>query len=302
MSLRSVRNGLDDYQAWATDPSPRIGLGLPFFDKRTNGGLAKAECLMVMAYSSVGKTWVALNAIVNNPLIPTVFYSLEMSWRQVVSRLTAISSGIPTWDLERLLQDGTIPPQLTETGVRYPVLLGDDRSALTLKDMRAGVEQASIKLGTQVRLVIIDYMELIGGAGMLGKAEQIDKAAQKIRELAKDCDTSVIVLHQVKMGDGSGGSEPLAIDSGKFGGHQPMDYVVGAYAPRLNRNLGRQQVAEVQEDLYLQLLKSRNGEAHPSGVRHRLDVVSGRITPYGQRQVTLPAGAVSAYQSALVVA
>lgn len=285
LTLRSVSNGIEDYRAWATDPQPRIGLGLPFFDRRTGGGLAKAECCMVMAYSSVGKTWVALNAIVNNPRVPTVFFSLEMSWRQVTSRLAAISSGVPTWDLEQMLQAGQVPQPLIDTSIVFQSLLGDDRSALTLKDMKQGVMDAGTKLGKPVRLVIIDYLELIGGAGMLGKAEQVDKAAQKIRELAKDTDTAVIVLHQVSMTNGGGGSEPLDLGSGKFGGHQPMDYVVGAYAPRLDKKLTEHQVLEVQGDLYLQLLKNRNGKAHPTGVRHLLDPTSGRITPWGEQVV-----------------
>ena len=294
MTLRSVQNGLTDYQTWATDPTPRIGMGLPFFDQRTNGGLAKAECAMFLAYSSVGKTSLALNMIAMNPRTPTVFFSLEMSWRQVVARLTAITSGIPTWELEQLLKQGTVPQQMVETGIQFPVLLGDDRSELSMKDMKQGVMDASQKLGQPIRLVVIDYLELIGGAGMLGKAEQVDKAAQKIRALAKDCDTSVVVLHQVAKTDGSGGHEPLSLDSGKFGGHHPMDYVVGAYAPRLDRKLTEQQQKNIEGEIYLQLLKNRSGKAHPAGVRHQLDPVSGRLTPFGQI-VQLPSQ-VSSFQ------
>lgn len=282
MTLRSVLHGVEDYRTWATDPTPRIGFGLPFLDSATNGGLAKAECGMVLAYSSVGKTAIALNAIANNPKTPTVFFSLEMSWRQVVARLTAILSGIPTWVLEQQFKSGTMPQQLLEVAAAYPVLLGDDRSELSMKDMKAGILDASSKLGAQVRLVVIDYLELIGGAGMLGKSEQVDRAAQKIRALAKDCDCSVLILHQVAKTDGSGGHEPLSLDSGKFGGHHPMDYVVGAYAPRLDRKLTEQQQQAVQGELYLQLLKNRSGKARPAGVRCTLDPETGRLTQFGQ--------------------
>jgi hypothetical protein len=251
---------------------------------------------MVLAYSSAGKTWIGLNAIANNPGIPTLFFSIEMSWRNVVSREVAITTGIPTWELEKILRSGETPLPYIETGIRYPFLLGDDRSEITTKDMKQAVMEAGQKLGQPIRLVIIDYLELIGGAGMLGKSEQVDKAAQKIRALAKDCDCSVIVLHQVGKTDGSGGFEPLSLDSGKYGGHQPMDYVIGAYAPRLNPKLTEHQLAEVQDDLYLQLLKNRNGKAHPQGVRHRLDQTTGRITPWGQLTVQLPGHLTSPYQ------
>jgi len=294
VTLRSVSNGLDDYRTWATDPRPRVGLGLPFFDQRTNGGLAKAECCMVLAYSSVGKTSIALNMIAQNPSVPTIFFSLEMSWRQVVARLTALTSGIPTWELEKLLKAGTPVQQVVETGIRFPLLYGDDRSELSIKDMKQGVDEARQKLGTDVGLVVIDYLELIGGAGMLGKAEAVDRAAQKIRALAKDCDTRVVVLHQVAKTDGSGGFESLSLDSGKFGGHHPMDYVIGAYAPRLDRKLTEQQQANVEGELYLQLLKNRNGKAHAAGVRHHQDPNSGLIRPWGQH--TMLPGSVSSFQ------
>lgn len=286
--LRSVQNGLQDFATWAADPRPRVGLGLPFFDGPTNGGLAKAECAMVLAYSSVGKTTIALNAIARNPKVPCVFFSLEMSWRQVVARLTAICSGIPTWELEKLLKSGDPVQQVTETGIQFPYLLGDDRSELDLKTMKNSVQEAQQKLGLEVGLVVIDYLELIGGAGMLGKSEQVDRAAQKIRALAKDCDTRVLVLHQVAKTDGSGGHEPLSLDSGKFGGHHPMDYVIGAYAPRLDRKLTEMQRDGIQTELYLQLLKNRNGKANPQGVRHFQDPLTGVVRTWGQTQVTIP--------------
>lgn len=279
-SLRDVRAGLIDYQAWSTDPTPRIGVGLPFFDGPTHGGLAKAECAMILAYSSVGKTSLALNVIVNNPLIPTVFFSIEMSWRLVVARLAAIETGTPTWELERALQEGRYPPELIATSNRYPVLLGNDQSEISVKEMKAVVEEAGRKLGKPIRLVVIDYLELIGGGGMLGKSEQVDKLTVKIRALAKDCDCSVLVLHQVGKGDGSDGHKPLSIDSGKYGGHQPFDAVIGAYAPRLNRELTESAQKDVEDEIYLQLLKNRGGTARPTGVRHRLSPVHGRLSEW----------------------
>jgi len=252
-------------------------MGLPFFDKPTRGGIAKAECAMVLAYSSVGKTSLALNWIVNNPHIPTMFFSLEMSWRLVVARLAAIHTGTPTWELEALAKGAAMPPHLVDTANRYPLLYGNDASEQTVKDMKADIIAGGQKLGRPIRLVVIDYLELIGGAGLLGKGEQVDKAAQKIRSLCKDTDTSVVVLHQVGKGDDSEGHKPLAIDSGKYGGHHPMDYVIGAYAPRLDRKLDERALKDVEDDIYLQLLKNRGGKAQPKGVRHHLSSVTGRL-------------------------
>lgn len=297
--IRSVSDGFQDYREWATDPTPRIGPGLPFFDKPTRGGIAKAECCMVLAYSSVGKTSVALNWIVANPHIPTMFFSIEMSWRLVTARLAAIDTGTPTWELEELLKHGAPVPQLQHTANKYQLLYGEDASEMSVKDMKSIVIDAGRKLGKPIRLIIIDYLELIGGAGMLGKSEAVDRAAVKVRALAKDTDSSVILLHQVAKGDGSEGHLPLSLDSGKYGGHQPMDYVIGAYAPRLNRKLMPAEKKLIEEELYLQLLKNRSGVAHSDGVKHRLDRNTGLLTEWGQTRsgIAVPAGV--AYQAPL---
>lgn len=296
MSLRDVRTGFSDYYAWATDPTPRIGFGLPFFDGPTRGGIAKAEVAMILAYSSVGKTSIALNVIAANPKIPTLFFSIEMSWRLVVARLAAIHTGTPTWELEAALKRGEMPQQINDTALEFPYLLGNDKSEMSTKDMKAEITAASERLGTPIRLVVVDYLELMGGAGMLGKSEQVDKAAQKIRALAKDCDCAVLVLHQVGKGDGSDGHKALSLDSGKYGGHHPMDYVIGAYAPRLNRELAEKERAGVEEELFLQLLKNRSGMAAPSGVRHRLSRSSNRLSEWSPDLAHTPIGSGVGYQ------
>lgn len=288
MTLHNIQQGVDSFCRWAADDRPRIGLGIPFIDDNMRGGLAKSECMMVMAVSSVGKTWVALNAIANNPDVPTLFCSLEMSWRQVAARLTAIRTGVPTWDLETEIKAGRKPGAFYDIIREYPLLLCDDRSDQSVKDISAAVRQGSDMLGQQIRLVIIDYLELVSGPGLIGKSEQVDRASQKMRTIAKDNDCSVVVLHQVGKTDGASGAEPLSLESGRYGGHAPMDAVAAAYCPRLKRDLSKQERDEVRSDIYLQLLKNRNGQAHPEGVRHTLSPYTGKISPYG---VQLPGNA-----------
>jgi replicative DNA helicase len=279
--IRNVQEGLQDFVTWASDPQPRIGLGLPFFDEFTSGGLAKAECAMAMSYSSVGKTWLGLNCIVNNRDVPTFMASIEMSWRQVCSRLVAIETGVPTWDLEAALKAGGRPGQLMDTMQRFPLLVGNDASDQSVKSIGQSIEAATKRLGENIRLVIIDYLELISGNGLLGKGEQVDRAAQKVRALCKDYDCSVIVLHQVGKGSGTGGYEPLNLDDGKYGGHHPMDAVIGMYAPRLDKRLDPTERRSMRDVLYCQLLKNRNGMAEPEGKKYRLSPTTGKITPYG---------------------
>jgi replicative DNA helicase len=278
--VRSVSDGLLEFQKWATDTTPRVGLGLPFFDSPTSGGIARSEIAMVIAYSSVGKTTLGLNVLRAHADKSALIISLEMSWRMVVSRMVAMETSLSTQRLEAMLKGGIMPPEVQKTVDRYPLLVCDDTPEMTVRQMYDAYEEAASKLGEGPRIVLIDYMELIGGGGMMDQPAAMDKVSRQLRNFARSTDASVILLHQQRMTDGDG-SKPLHLGSGKFGGHQPMDYVVGAYKPSLNRELSDRDRAAVEGHVHLQLLKNRNGPARQEGVRHQFDSESLTITPYG---------------------
>lgn len=276
--VRTVTDGLREYASWATDPRPRVPWGLGFFDRPTGGGIARSETAMLLAYSSVGKTTIGLNVIRHNHTVPTLFFSLEMSWRQVISRLTAQEFNIGTQQIEEEIKaSGGINRYGQHMADRYHRFVCDDTPNISLKGAKASFEKATELLGEPPRLVVWDYLERLGGTGLMNKAEAIDRAAERMADWHREHDVSGIVLHQVGKGSDTGGFKPLSLDSGRYGGHQAMDYVVGAYAPRLNPELNEYQVSQVQDELFLQLLKSRSGAASPAGKKHRMDPVTMRI-------------------------
>lgn len=275
---RSVQAGLDELRDWATDPTPRVGVGLAAVDGPTNGGMARSEVMMVLAPSSVGKTSFALNALVNNPDQPSLFFSLEMSWRMVASRLVALHTGIGTREQENRLRAGAPLPEASSAALHFRSLWCDDTPAQTFKGMSESMELYVKRHEVPPRIVVIDYAELIGGVGALSGSDAIDKVSKKVRDWTRTWDCSTILLHQVGKGD-SDGSEALSLTSGRFGGHAPMDYVIGLSAPRLERNIDARKFKEVKEHLAIQVLKNRSGEAAPSPRLHRQDPVSLKISP-----------------------
>jgi replicative DNA helicase len=279
--VRTVAQGLREYASWANDSRPRVPWGLSFFDGPTGGGIARSETCMVLAYSSVGKTSLGLNVLRHNHEIPALFFSLEMSWRQVVSRLTAMEFDISTQDIEATVkEDGGFNRYGQHMADRFSRLVCDDTPAITLKQAKESFRQATETLGEPPRLVLWDYLERIGGTGLMNKAEAIDRAAEKMADWHRELDCSGIVLHQVGKGSDTGGFKPLSLDDGRYGGHQAMDYVVGAYAPRLDPNLTDFEYKQCQEELNLQLLKSRSGAASPVGKKHRQDATSMRVASW----------------------
>lgn len=287
--LRSVREGLSEHYEWATDPRPRVGFGLPFFDTPTNGGIAREECALIMACSSVGKTAIGLNVIRANPDVPAVFFSLEMSWRMLSARLVAMHTGLTTRQLETQVRSTqAVAQQAIQTANDFQLFYCDDTPAATLTMMDKALEEATKVMGVRPRLVVMDYLELISGGGGTNGTEQVDKVARKIRDWTRKNDVATCALHQVGKGDGGAGAEPLELTSGRYGGHTPFDYVIGAYAPRLEKGISMDQFHRVKDELYLQLLKNRNGEAMPAGQRHRLDSSTLRLSKWDEATWQLP--------------
>jgi replicative DNA helicase len=276
VTVRDLGETFQDYAKWASDPRPRIGLGLPFFDTRTHGGIARGEIAMVMAFSSVGKTTLGLNVIRNNFDVPTLFFSLEMSGRYVAARLAAMEVPTTTSQVEYDYRTGQHPEYIQPLVDKYRALVIEDKPSIKLSYAHDAYDLATEKLAEKnlgaARLVIWDYMSLISAAGLLGGAEKIEKLAVGLRDWTRERDVSSIVLHQVGKSDSKdSGADPLSLDSGKYGGYEPMDYVVGAFAPRLKRGIPSSEFERVKDDIRFQLLKNRAGPAHPTPVEHWLD-------------------------------
>jgi hypothetical protein len=251
---------------------------MPWFDEPTNGGIARSEVAMFMAFSSVGKTTFALNVIRNNPHIPVLFMSLEMNWRMVAARLAAMEQGTTTRSIEQQYKTVGRPSWIQTVADKYRGFVCDDTPAISLKEAKDSFHRATDRLGTPPRLVIWDYLELVSGGGLMGKAEQVDKASQKLRDWTREMDCASIVLHQV--GKGEGGAEALDLGSGRYGGFAPMDFVGSAFAPRLEKGISQSRYEQVKDEIYFQLLKNRAGAANPVPQKYRLDPETMRMTPW----------------------
>lgn len=279
MSLRFPEALVNEQREWATNPMPRIPTGYPFFDRRTQGGIATGELLIFTCRPSVGKTTFGLNVIVNNYKVPSIFFSLEMHGRYIAHRLAAIFSSVPTEELERALRTEGTHWAYDRLAEGLPLLAVDDRPGMSLRDMAGSVEQYEETTGVRPKLIVIDFLELIGGTPALEKVEAVDRVAQKVKQFAREQDVAVILLHQVGRGGGGDGHLPLTLSSGRYGGEIAADYVMAAYRPAFEPGLDQDTYLRRLPIFSLQFLKTRGGsEIHPAGVDHFYDPKSMRLT------------------------
>lgn len=265
---------------WATSGLTRIPTGYPLYDSRTNGGIAPGEVFLFLARTSVGKTWWALNVIANqDKTTPMVFFSLEMHARYILQRLAGIVSNTPTIDIERSLSATGEASGVKEAEERYPMLAIEDEPGLSVRAMSLALEEYADNFGQRARLAVVDYMELVKSPGM-SQVESVDKLGWALKDFARKEDIALVVLHQVKRGDGNQGHMPLSMTDARFGGEMSADYVAGAFRPCLNPGLGQDMRVAMEDDFRLQFLKTRSsGGIYPDGVRHYFDTQTGSLVP-----------------------
>lgn len=276
--FQPLKTTVRQYADWAQSDHPRIATGFPILDSRTSGGIAQGEVLLFMARSSVGKTAVACNMVLN-AAVPTVIFSLEMHGRYIAKRLAAIHSDVPDEGVEFDLRTTGKSEPFEKLVADYPKLTVIDKPAMSLKEMGVAMTEASEEWGETPSLVVIDYTELIGGVPSLGAAEAVDKVCRKVKDFAREWDCALILLHQVGRGEGGAGAEPLSLTAARYGGETQADYVLGAYRPCLRLGITQEEYLADRWQIFLQFLKTRGGSSiHPGGLLHYFDVNSMRIS------------------------
>src|SRR5258706_3426366 len=144
--------------------------GFPTLDKVTYGWQS-TDLIILAARPSVGKTAFALNLARNAALHPTkptgvAFFSLEMSAGQLVQRILSAESEIWLEEIARGKLEKHEMKQLYAKGINKlseANIFIDDTAALNIFELRAKCRR--LKNKHNIGLIIIDYLQLMSGAG-----------------------------------------------------------------------------------------------------------------------------------------
>ncbi len=180
-------------------------LGLPTgfmdFDHMTSG-LQPGNLIIIAARPSMGKTTLVLNMAQNIAIEqkrPVAIFSLEMPAQDVAMRMLSAESHI---DFGRL-RTGNFSEdywrQLTEATGRLseaPILINDNRG-LTVQSLRAEGRRLKGE-HKQLALIIVDYLQLLRGAGRYQSREQeISEISRALKILAWELNVPIIACSQL---------------------------------------------------------------------------------------------------------
>lgn len=178
--------------------------GFDSVDRKTTG-MHPGDLYIVAGRPGMGKTSYALNIATNAARNGdgAAFFSLEMPREQLAAKMLAVEGRV---DVSRL-RSGNMRPddwnRLTESAgqiSRLPLKI-DDTPAITLLDLRAKVRRIQTEMrqkGVTLRLVVIDYLQLMGSPpGKRSREEEVATISKGLKQLAKEARVAIMGLSQL---------------------------------------------------------------------------------------------------------
>jgi replicative DNA helicase len=178
------------------------GLATGFIDlDEKTAGLHNSELVILAARPSVGKTAYALNIarhIVVEETQPVFFVSLEMSRVELAERLLCSQARVDSHRLRKGALGSEDMDKLIAAGgvLRKAKLFIDDSPAQGM--LRIAANARRLKLREDIKLVIIDYLQLIEPENRRDpRQEQVAQTSRRLKFLAKELNVPVMALAQV---------------------------------------------------------------------------------------------------------
>lgn len=171
-----------------------IPSGIASIDDAT-GGWQPQNLIIIAGRVSHGKTAMALQLAKNSAAkgFPVAIFSLEMSSTELATRFLSGVSGYSNMtiasarvNLDKLSYDSNDVALL-------PMYI-DDTSPLSVFELRSKIKKLVVRHG--VRLVIVDYLQLMKGEGK-NREQEISSISRGLKSMAKELNIPVIALAQL---------------------------------------------------------------------------------------------------------
>ncbi len=249
--------------------------GFPSLDAITMGW-QPSDLIILAARPSVGKTAFSLNIARNAAVdhhMPVAFFSLEMAAIQLANRLITSESGLHPDKIKGGVKLEDYEWQQLEYKLRSlskaPLYI-DDTPSLPLMEFRTKAK--SLVKNKGVRLIIIDYLQLMQGPSELKglREQEVAAISRTLKATAKELNVPIIALSQLSRNavqrQGSGGKPQLSDlrESGSI--EQDADMVIFIHRPDY---IGLSENEGDKEKTQIIIAKHRNGETRDIDMRYK---------------------------------
>ena len=223
-----------------TGATTGISTGFTLLDEKTCGW-QNSDLVIIAGRPAMGKTAFALSLAKNiaaDQKIPMAFFSLEMSDVQLTNRLMSNACKIEGTKLVngRLETHDWIKLDNNIELLKEAPLYIDDSEGLSIMDLRSKARRLVKEHG--VRLIMIDYLQLMTASGMRynSRQEEVSLISRSLKGLAKELNIPVLALSQLNRGvesrEGAEGKRPHLSDLRESGAiEQDADMVIFLHRP-----------------------------------------------------------------------
>ena len=257
-----VINALEKIELASKTKGNVTGIATGFVDLDYKmAGLQPSDLILVAARPSMGKTAFVLNIaqyVAFHSNLTTAIFSLEMSKEQLVNRLFSLESRVDA----QALRSGNLADSDWEKLIEGAGTIGrsnliiDDTPGISISELRSKCR--IYKMEHDLKLVIIDYLQLMSGSGRNSDSRQqeISEISRSLKALARELNVPVIALSQLSRAvEQRPDHRPMLSDLRESGAiEQDADVVMFIYRDDYyNKDSENKNIAEII------LAKQRNG-------------------------------------------
>lgn len=203
-------------------------INFPFSEINEIFNLEKGSLVTVGARPSMGKTAFGLNVAYRVAKEkPALYINLEMSRKQIINRLAAINSGVEYRKVER--KTGS-DEEITRINMAMSYLNDMNLKILDIEnpDFKRIVNQIRrLHQRKKFDVIVIDYLTLMQSYGHQNKNLEVEYMSNRLKLLAKELDTCIIILAQLNRGvEARTDKRPILSDLRDSGGIEQASNVV----------------------------------------------------------------------------
>ncbi len=185
-----------------------VDTGFYMLNDILGGGFQNSDLIILAARPSMGKTALALNIAINasesvnasGKKRNILFFSLEMSSEQLVSRVLSVKSKVDSAKIRRA--NLSIDEFMCISNIVYDIgemnVYVDDTPALSISEIRT--KSRRLKRQDGIDMIIIDYLQLIRGTNKydaVSRVLEIAEITNGLKALAKELNIPVVALSQL---------------------------------------------------------------------------------------------------------
>ena len=177
-----------------------VPTGYVDFDIKT-AGLQASDLIVIAGRPSMGKSAFAIGIaeyVGVTEKIPVAIFSLEMAKEQLVQRMLCSHAKVDAHKVRTGYLSTSDWPRLTAAAGKLseaPIFI-DDAPSISVMELRAKARR--LKAHQDIKLIILDYMQLMRGSGNIeNRQQEISEISRSLKALARELNVPVIAISQL---------------------------------------------------------------------------------------------------------